>query len=67
MPLRGTAETRPNLPCLGMVRGMSDQTPRDKLNADRRETDEWMFGNGSKVLAGVLGVIVLWFIVTRFW
>jgi len=26
-----------------------------------------MFGSGGKVLGGILAVIVLWFIVTRFW
>ncbi|WP_157365057.1 hypothetical protein [Arthrobacter sp. QXT-31] len=46
---------------------MNEQNPKDKCNADRREIDEWMSGNGSKVLVGILGVIVLWFIVTRFW
>jgi hypothetical protein len=50
-----------------MVRGMSEQNPRDKFNTDRREIDEWMFGSGGKVLGGILAVIVLWFIVTRFW
>jgi uncharacterized protein YegJ (DUF2314 family) len=47
--------------------GMSNKRNSDSSNDDRKAIDDWMYGDGGKVLGGVLIVIVLWFIVTRFW
>lgn len=49
-----------------MVRGMSDNNGDTRSEA-RKQIDDWMFGGGSKVLAGIVIALVAWFIVTRFW
>jgi hypothetical protein len=50
-----------------MVPGMSEKKNTDSRSNDRKAIDDWMNGEGGKVLGGVLIIIVLWFVVTRFW
>lgn len=50
-----------------MVPGMSENKNSDSRSTDRKAIDDWMYGEGGKVLGGVLILIVLWFVVTRFW
>ncbi len=53
-----------------MVSGMSkDKSWSDRLQEtrqhDKDEIESWMAGSGSKVLAGIVILIVLWFIVSQ--
>lgn len=54
-----------------MFRGMSEQRLRDRMADDRarnnREIQDWMNGDGGKVLAVILIALVLWGVVSSVW
>lgn len=50
-----------------MVSGMSENKSTDNRSKDRKAIDDWMYGDGGKVLGGVLILLAVWFVVTRFW
>lgn len=50
-----------------MATGMSENKNTDNRSSDRKAIDDWMNGDGGKVLGGILIIIVLWFVATRFW
>lgn len=58
-------------PGLRMFQGMSKQKFWDRLSdkndGDKREIEDWMAGDGSKVMAVMLIALVIWGIVSIFW
>lgn len=49
-----------------MVRGMSQNDNSDNRSKDRKAIDDWMYGDGGKVLGAIVIAIGVWFVVSRF-